>query len=222
MDTATTAATTVRTVTARSADSTPSITAATSDFDTFLRMLTTQLQNQDPLNPMESTDFAVQLATFSEVEQTQRSNQLLETITGQLGMTGMAQLASWVGLEARAPAPVWYDGAPLTLAPSPAAGADAAVLVVKNADGRVVSRQAVPASIEPFVWDGRAEDGTALPQGRYSFDLESLSAGEVLSTSAVETYGRIVEARAGAAGTTLVLEGNIEILSDRVTAVRKP
>jgi flagellar basal-body rod modification protein FlgD len=222
MDTASTPAATVTTSAARPAESTASGKAIASDFDTFLRMLTVQLQNQDPLNPMESTDFAVQLATFSEVEQTQRSNQLLETITGQLGMTGMAQLANWVGLEARAPAPVWYDGTPLTLSPSPAAGADAAVLVVKNADGRVVSRQSVPVSIEPFAWDGRAEDGSALPAGRYGFDLESSRAGEVVSVTAVETYGRIVEARAGAEGTTLVLEGNIEVLSDRVTAVRKP
>ena len=43
--------------------------ALSSDFETFLRMLTTQLQNQDPLNPVDSADFAVQLATFSSVEQ---------------------------------------------------------------------------------------------------------------------------------------------------------
>ena len=50
------------------------------DFNTFLVMLTTQLQNQDPLNPIESSDYAVQLATFSGVEQQVRTNQLLQEI----------------------------------------------------------------------------------------------------------------------------------------------
>ena len=49
-----------------------------SDFETFLRMLTVQMQNQDPLNPIQSSDFAVQLATFSGVEQQVRTNDLLE------------------------------------------------------------------------------------------------------------------------------------------------
>ena len=47
----------------------PQTGVISSDFQTFLTMLTTQLQNQDPLNPVESSDFAVQLATFSGVEQ---------------------------------------------------------------------------------------------------------------------------------------------------------
>jgi flagellar basal-body rod modification protein FlgD len=219
-----TSATTATPTTAPSRAGTTSASSSkiTSDFDTFLRMLTTQLQNQDPLNPMESTDFAVQLATFSEVEQTQRSNQLLETMTSQLGMTGMAQLANWVGMEARSASPTYYKGNPLTLVASPAPLADTAVLVVKNADGRVVSRQDVPASIEPFAWDGQSGDGGVLPAGRYSFELESSREGQLLSTTPVETYGKVVEARTGTSGTVLVLEGNVEVPSDRVTAVRKP
>ena len=49
-----------------------SAAAESSDFETFLKMLTVQMQNQDPLNPVESTDYAVQLATFSGVEQNSR------------------------------------------------------------------------------------------------------------------------------------------------------
>ena len=50
------------------------------DFTTFLEMLTVQLKNQDPMNPMESSDFAVQLATFSSVEQQVQTNDLLKEI----------------------------------------------------------------------------------------------------------------------------------------------
>ena len=42
-------------------------TGDSSDYETFLKMLTVQMQNQDPLNPVESSDFAAQLATFSSV-----------------------------------------------------------------------------------------------------------------------------------------------------------
>ena len=54
-----------------------------SDYTLFLRLLTTQMQNQDPLNPMDSADYAMQLATFSGVEQQVRSNQLLESLAAQ-------------------------------------------------------------------------------------------------------------------------------------------
>lgn len=55
--------------------------ALTSDFDTFLRMLTVQMQNQDPLDPVDSADYAVQLATFSGVEQQVRTNELLTELS---------------------------------------------------------------------------------------------------------------------------------------------
>ena len=77
-----------------------------SDFDTFLKMLTTQIKNQDPTNPMDSADFAVQLATFSGVEQQVRTNDLLGDLGAQFGVMGMSQLGAWVGQEARAPGPV--------------------------------------------------------------------------------------------------------------------
>ena len=78
--------------------------AISADFDTFLKMLTTQMQNQDPLNPIDSADYAVQLATFSGVEQQMKTNQLLDDLASQFGVMGMSQLAAWVGQEARAAA----------------------------------------------------------------------------------------------------------------------
>lgn len=65
-----------------------------SDFDTFLRMLTVQMQNQDPLNPVDSTDYATQLATFSQVEQAVLTNDLLKSLTTQLTSSGLADMAA--------------------------------------------------------------------------------------------------------------------------------
>jgi flagellar basal-body rod modification protein FlgD len=198
----------------------PPAAALSSDFETFLKMLTTQMQNQDPLNPIDSADYAVQLATFSGVEQSVRTNQLLESLGQQFGLLGMAQMAGWVGQEARADAPVWMDGDPVTLAPNPAAAADRAVLVVKNAAGDVVSREDLPISTDAYVWEGKGITGEALPDGKYTLSLESYAGDELLATTPMESYAKIMEARGTPSGTVLILEGGIEVPANKITALR--
>ena len=78
-----------------------------------------QMENQDPLNPVDSSDYAVQLATFSGVEQQVQTNDLLRSLATQLGSDGMAQMLAWVGKEARAPTAAYFDGGAITLAPNP-------------------------------------------------------------------------------------------------------
>lgn len=201
---------------------TGSATKITSDFNTFLRMLTVQMQNQDPLNPIDSTDYAVQLATFSGVEQQVQTNQLLADMQGKFNQLGMAEMASWIGKEARSPAPVRYEGAPVILSPNPAVGANRAVLVVKDAQGTLVSREEIPVSTAPYQWLGAGIDGNPLPTGTYSLSLESLNGEQVISTTAVEHYARVMEAKGGTGGTKLVLEGGVEVLASAVTALREP
>ena len=193
-----------------------------SDFDTFLKMLTAQMQNQDPLNPIESADYATQLATFSGVEQQMLTNDLLTSLGGQMAVLGMSQLAGWVGQEARANAPVWMDGDPVTMQLSPAIGADRAVLVVRNASGALVSREDVPITPGLYDWLGGDAAGDPLPEGRYTLSLESFSGETLLGESPVESYARIIEARNGPSGATLVLEGGVEVPSSFITALRVP
>lgn len=196
-------------------------TLINSDFQTFLLMLTTQMQNQDPLNPIESSDYAVQLATFSGVEQQVRTNALIESMSAQMGLSGMAQMASWVGMEARVAAPVMFDGAPLTLYPDPASGADRAVLVVLNADGQEVTSAEVPVSSDPVTWAGTDANGAPLPSGVYTFRLENYSEGKLVETTAVETYGRIEEVRNGTGGVVLVMEGGGSVAPSDIKAIRE-
>lgn len=200
----------------------PSTPKITSDFNTFLKMLTVQMQNQDPMKPIDSADYAVQLATFSGVEQQVRTNQLLADMQGKFSQMGMSEMASWIGKEARSPAPVRYDGAAISLSPSPAAGADRAVLVVKDAQGKLVSREEIPVSSAPYSWLGAGIDGNPLPPGTYSLALESRKGDQVLATTPVEHYARVIEARGGSGGTRLVLEGGIEVPASDVTALREP
>ena len=96
------------------------------------------MENQDPLNPTDSSEYAQQLATFSGVEEAVLTNDLLTALMVQMNTTGMAQLADWVGKEARAAAPAYFDGSPITLAPNPAVIADKVELVVYDEDGNEV------------------------------------------------------------------------------------
>lgn len=143
-----------------------SYASSASDFTTFLKMLTTQMQNQDPLNPIDSADFAVQLATFSGVEQQVQTNQLLSNLAAQFSLMGMAQLSGWVGQEARTASDVWYDGNAVTLAPAAAPAADNLVLTVRDLTGALVSRESVPLDARTYDWLGADAAGDRLPAGQ--------------------------------------------------------
>lgn len=194
-----------------------------SDFETFLQMLTVQMQNQDPLNPMESTEFATQLATFSSVEQQVLTNDLLTQLGAQFNAVSVSQLANWVGMEAKVMAAGYFDGeTTVEVVPYPLGTADAAELVVTNEDGEEVARIEIPTDSEPFEWSGLDDDGEPLPEGLYNFNVESYVNGEVVETLPAEVYTQITEARTTSSGIFLVLEGGAIVESDFVTGLRAP
>lgn len=190
-----------------------------SDYMTFLRMLTVQMRNQDPLNPLSASDFAVQLATFAGVEQATQTNQLLGTL---LSRTGLADMGGWVGMEARLFAGAWFDGAPIALAPDPAAGAQQVTLVVRDAGGAIVDSRTLDPSAQSYSWDGRTAAGATLPAGRYSFEIESRRGDEVLSNTPVAAYVPIREARIEGGQTLLVLPGGLMVPADQISGLRRP
>ncbi len=192
-----------------------------SDFQTFLRMLTTQIQNQDPLNPMESTDFATQLATFSGVEQQVRSNDLLTSLNAGIARLGMGDTARWVGMEAQANMAVSYDGEPLSLQVSPNERATRMELLALNTAGQVVQSLAIDPSGGRISWTGLTEAGDPLPTGIYSFQARSFVAGqEVPKTEPVAAFAKIHEARMDGDQLRLVMAGGAEIAADDVAALR--
>lgn len=192
-----------------------------SDFDTFLKMLTTQITNQDPSAPMDSSDFASQLATFSSVEQAVRTNELLESMVAQYGGSGISDVASWVGMEARVGAPALFDGSPVTLFPEPLDAAEENFLVVRNADGDIVQTTEVPNSTDPIEWAGVDENGDPLPEGLYSFSMNSYAEDELINEAQIDVYTRITEARAENGATVLVLQGGTMVPSANVTGLRE-
>jgi flagellar basal-body rod modification protein FlgD len=210
----------VTTTSATASPATSQSSKITSDFDTFLRMLTVQMQNQDPLNPVDSADYAIQLATFSGVEQQVRTNQLLVDMQTTFQQSGMAEMAGWIGKDARSAAPVRFDGNPVILSPAPAAGATNADLVVRDLQGRLVARETIPVSTAPYSWLGADATGSPLPPGTYRLFLESRNGDAVLSTTGMEHYAQVLEVRSTPDGATLVLEGGVEVSAAEVTALR--
>ncbi|SNR49955.1 flagellar hook capping FlgD N-terminal domain-containing protein [Puniceibacterium sediminis] len=193
-----------------------------SDFETFLRMLTVQMQNQDPLNPVDSSDYAVQLATFSSVEQQVLTNDLLRALGDQMGGGALSQLAGWVGMEALARAPVAFDGSPIHLRPEHASDADAAKLVVRDSAGSVVSRETLPLGEDSVIWAGVDATGATYPSGTYSFEVESYQSGKVIESTAALAFSTVQEARISGEKILLRLSDGSEIESTLVTGMRAP
>lgn len=196
--------------------------ALSSDFETFLRMLTVQVQNQDPLNPVDATDYATQLATFSSVEQQVLTNDLLKEVSAAIGGRELESLSSWLGKQALVQAPAYFQGTPVAIRPDYAVGADAARLLVYDADGKKVQESALDVTQDDTAWSGIDSSGKAMPSGIYSFQIESLSDGEVIGISSPRVYSDILEIREDQSGTVLRLADGTEVKPDEVSGLRSP
>ena len=193
-----------------------------SDFEVFLQMLTAQAQYQDPLEPMDNSEYAAQLAQFSMVEQQVMTNDLMEQLMTTLGANNMSSAANWIGMEALVQGPVQYDGTPVTISPNPPITADQVDLIVSNAQGKEVQRIQIPTSSDPFSWTGLNASGNLLPNGEYTFEIESSAQGEVLVTEPALSYSRVTEARIEEGETLLVLESGYMITANKVAGLREP
>ncbi len=207
---------------ARSAVADPNPAVLSSDFETFIRMLTVQMQNQDPLNPIESTEFATQLATFSSVEQQVLTNDLLTNLGAQLSALSVSQLSGWIGMEGRAHVPVAFAGQPVTVTTQGSNLADTHQLVVRDANGAEVQRFETVGERQTVAWGGHNAAGNPLPHGTYQIDIESFSQGDLVATTPVEVHGRITEARVVDGQTLLALEGGQEVNSSDILGLREP
>jgi flagellar basal-body rod modification protein FlgD len=144
------------------------------NFDTFLSILTAQIQNQDPLEPMDSTEFTNQLVQFSGVEQQIRANKQLETLISATRSTAGAALASYLGQEAEiGSAGAAFSGAPVNWRYELQGEAAKATVTVTDAQGKVL--YAEPAKLtdgaHDFVWDGRLTKGGKAANGPYYINV---------------------------------------------------
>lgn len=136
------------------------------NFDTFLTILTAQIQNQDPLEPLDSTQFTDQLVQFSGVEQQIKSNQQLETLITATHSSAGAALSGYLGQQAEINSTGGaYTGDPIDWRFAMPKGVTEATITVTDTAGKVVySRKAtadeMKAGAHDFKWDGKKLDGT--------------------------------------------------------------
>lgn len=192
-----------------------------SEFETFLKMLTVQMKNQDPLNPIESADYAVQLATFSGVEQQVKTNELLKSISGGLKADGLSALSGWIGREVPAAGRVGFSGQPLSLVIDRPAEATRTQIEVYDSGENVVQRLTVPSDATRYEWRGLSANGAQLPAGTYRFRTIHWKDNQPLAQSATPVFQRITEVRNSAQGGELILAGGQTVKANDVTALRQ-
>ncbi len=223
MDVAQTTTTALSAASGATTTKTPNAKAVlSSDFETFLKMLTVQMENQDPLNPVESTEFATQLATFSGVEQQVQTNDLLKSLGAQLGAMNVSQLSGWVGMKARADMPVNFSENPVRIVTEASPLASSAKLVVKNSAGTEMARYDIATARTELDWNGRNNAGLKLPSGQYRLSVESFSNGELITTSPVLVESRIIEARNENGVPKLVMETGQTVDTSKIKGLRNP
>ena len=190
------------------------------DFDTFLKMLTAQAKYQDPLEPIDASDYSSQLAQFSMVEQQVKTNDALAALATQSSISSIGSLASWVGMEARAAAPTYFDGSPVSISANPASVSDRTELVVLDDTGKEVQRVNVPVSAEPIEWAGVDDNGDPFEKGLYSFKIDSFQGEQLILSETAEVYSTISEAQVRNGQVVLILDGGQAISSSSVTGLR--
>lgn len=194
--------------------------AGTSDFNTFLTLLTAQMRNQDPLKPMESTEFVAQLASFSSVEQQIETNTKLAELLGAISNRSSDNLADWLGKEVLREGQVDFSGQPVEIYVPNNSEADAAQLVVRNSSKEIVYSQQIDPSAQTVYWDGTTLDSANAPFGPYSFDVENYSGDALLGSKPGSVFDLVTEVRFDHENPVLVFGDGGRLNIESATAVR--
>jgi len=161
--------------------------------DDFLKLMMTQLKNQDPFKPLDPSQYVGQLAQFSSVSGLKEMNASIATLTASLRGNQVLDGASMIGRTVVAAGKQVYLSAPaadrvgIAGAIDVPKGTTALQLIVKDGSGATIKTQALnPTSgTRGFAWDGTDDAGTAVPAGAYQIEILANAAGknESLKTS---------------------------------------
>ena len=184
---------------------TTSSTSAAGIQNQFLTMLTAQLQNQDPTNPMDNAQITSQMAQLSTVDGVSQMNTTLQALTDSMQTSSAASL---IGQG------VLVSGSSLNLSSGqaiggvtlsqPAAGLN---VTIKDSSGNTVQTLKLgaqtAAGVVPFTWDGSTASGTTAPDGTYTFSAQATDSGGATSTPSTLAYGTVNGVTPGATGATV-------------------
>lgn len=202
--------------------STTSSTTLADNFQTFLTLLTTQLQNQNPLDPLDTNQFTQQLVQFAGVEQQLKSNDQLKALL-ELEKTAQSTNALiYVGAN------VAVDGSTQKFNGSATwnlkADRDAtATVTITNSVGQAVysGNYTLGKSNASFVWDGKGNDGTQYPEGTYKLTATAKDSTGKDVAIATEIQG-IVDSVDLTASPPLLSIGRENYTTDQIRRVVRP
>jgi Flagellar hook capping protein len=168
-------------------------TEIASNFTTFLQLLTTQLQNQDPLSPMDTNQFTQQLVEFASVEQQMKSNDSLTTLVSLEQAAQSTQALALVG------ATVVVDGSTTQLTNGKANWSlnvtkpATATVTIKDATGQTAytSTFGVNPGTQNFTWDGHGTNGTLWPDGAYTMTATAADASGQSTAISTQIQARV-------------------------------
>ena len=181
------------TAAAASAQTASGLSSLTSNFQNFLSLLTTQLQNQDPTNPMDTNQFTQQLVEMTGVQQQLLTNNLLTTLVAQ-GQGGLSNSTNYIGdtVEATDANQTLANGQ-ATWSYNLASQAANATITVTDSSGNTVYSATAPslsAGVSSFTWNGKDSSGAQLPNGgAYTMAVTATDAAGNPVTSQVLTIG---------------------------------
>ena len=189
----------------------PSATSVVDDpQDRFLKLLVTQMKNQDPLNPLDNAQVTSQMAQISTVSGIDKLNTTLQTMAASFTANQSLQATSMIGHGVLAPgsALTLQNGAAIAGVDLPQT-VDRLTVTIRNSAGIAVHSVDMgpqPAGTVAFQWDGVTDSGAAAASGTYSFAVSAQQGGNAVNASTL-SYGRVSGVSQGAQGVTLNVDG---------------
>ena len=186
-----------------------STSAAQAAQNQFMTLLLTQMQNQDPLNPMDNSQMTSQLAQLSTVSGIDTMNTTLQSLISSYQQSQTLQATSLIGqgvLTAGNSMTLASGSAPFGVNLSTAAG-DVQV-AIKNSSGETVDTMDLgsqQAGAVPVVWNGTTTTGATAPAGNYTFTVTSTNNGQITDSATGLMYGTVQSVSTGASGVNLNL-----------------
>ena len=171
--------------------------------DRFLKLLVTQLKNQDPLNPMDNAEMTSQLAQMSTVSGIEKLNTTMTSLADGLATSQSMQAAGMLGKSVLVPgSQLALTGGAAYGGVSLASAADKVKLNILNSAGQVVQSQdlgARDAGVFNFSWDGMTDTDTQSPDGIYTFSVEAAQGGSPVVVDALQigTVAALVRSNSG-------------------------
>lgn len=163
-------------------------------FDSFLQLLTTQLQYQDPLSPLDSTQFTEQLVQFSGVEQSISTNNKLDQLIALQGGDQLGSAVSYIGKDVKADSDLisLQNGTANLLYGLDANTASTLISIVNEAGQTVrVINGETATGLHELAWDGTDGQGIQQPDGTYAVKVSAVDANDQQVRAAIGTNGRV-------------------------------